>query len=163
MTRDGDCWMDESISDACACAVAFRDAIDRAVASGALAGTAISSFPRGCCGYASDLLQRYFKEHGIYSCYVCGTFSGDTAFDDQSHAWLELPDGTVVDITGDQFRLAQGPLHNELKVYCGKPNAFYSSFGRIERFDFVESASPSVVRKENEMYEIVCRYLHALS
>lgn len=46
-------------------AIAFRMAISRAQESGELSRTVIASFPRACCGYTSDLLQRYLDKHGI--------------------------------------------------------------------------------------------------
>ncbi len=55
-----------------------------------------SRFPRGRCGDASDLLMYYFKQNGIESRYVSGSFNN------QTHGWLEA-DGLFIDITADQF------------------------------------------------------------
>lgn len=104
-------------------AIAFRMAIGRAQESGELSRTVIATFPIGCCGYTSDLLKRYLDEHDIKTWYVSGTYRSSTN-DSQSHAWLELADGTVIDITGDQFRFELYPLQNDCPVYCDKPNEF---------------------------------------
>lgn len=53
-------------------------------------------YPRGCCGDASNLLAKYFRDNGIECEYVWGMCG------QQSHAWLEC-DNLIVDITADQF------------------------------------------------------------
>ena len=137
----------------------FRKAIVRAQRAGELCRTAIAFFPSGCCGYTSDLLQRYLAENGIDTRYVSGTYRDYSANDSQSHAWLELADGTVVDITGDQFRYKRYPLQNECQVYCGKPNEFYDSFDRELPCECEGSFSKDVLRKEQEAYDIICKFL----
>ena len=43
----------------------FRKAIDRALEADKLHSTVIASFPSGCCGYTSDLLQRYLSDKAV--------------------------------------------------------------------------------------------------
>ncbi len=54
------------------------------------------NYPRGCCGDASNLLAKYFRDNDIQCQYVSGMRG------QQSHAWLECGD-LIIDITADQF------------------------------------------------------------
>lgn len=137
----------------------FRKAIERALEADRLCRTVIGSFPSGCCGYTSDLLQRYLAEKGIATQYVSGTYRDCSTNDSQSHAWLELADGTVVDITGDQFRNKPRPLQNDSPVYCGKPNDFYNLFELDPPCECEGTYSMNIDRKEKEAYDIICKYL----
>lgn len=137
----------------------FRMAIERALESDKLIYTAIAPFPSGCCGYTSDLLQRYLAEKGVATRYVSGTYRDYSTNDSRSHAWLELIDGTIVDITGDQFRFELYPLQNGCPVYCDKPNDFYSRFQLEPPCEHEGSFSKDVLRKEQEAYDIICKFL----
>jgi hypothetical protein len=53
-------------------ASAFRGAIEEAARNGELKD--METFPRGCCGLASDLLQRYLFEHGVFTWYMSGRY-----------------------------------------------------------------------------------------
>lgn len=140
-------------------AIDFRKAIDRALKAGELHRTVIASFPRGCCGYTSDLLQRFLDENGIKTLYVSGTYRNYSTNDSQSHAWLELSDGTIADITGDQFRFEPYPLQNDCPVYCDKPNRFYRRFELAPPCQCNGTYSMDIERKEKEAYDIICKYL----
>lgn len=140
-------------------ATAFRKAIERALEAGELRHTVIASFPIGCCGYTSDLLQRYLRENDIKTRYASGVYRDCSTGDSQSHAWLELNDGTVVDITGDQFRYKPQPLQNDRSVYCGKPNDFYDLFELDPPCQCEGTYSLDIVRKEKLAYGIICKYL----
>ena len=137
----------------------FRKAIDRAQEADKLYSTVIASFPVACCGYTSDLLQRYLAENGIATRYVSGTYRDYSTNDLQSHAWLELSDGTVIDITGDQFRLKPYPLQNDCPVYCDEPNDFYKIFELDPPCQCQGTYSMDVERKEKLVYDIICKYL----
>lgn len=140
-------------------AIDFRKAIDRAQEAGELFHTAIASFPIGCCGFTSDLLQRFLDENGIKTRYVSGVYRDSRGSISQPHAWLELNDGTVVDITGDQFCFEPYPLKNDRPVYCDKPNDFFNLFELDPPCEFVGSFSKDVLRKEREAYDIICTFL----
>lgn len=140
-------------------AIAFRMAIGRAQESGDLSRTVIASFPIGCCGYTSDLLKRYLDEHGIKTWYVSGTYRDPSTNYSQSHAWLELADGTVIDITGDQFRFELYPLQNDCPVYCDKPNEFYNLFELAPPCQCEGTYSMDVKRKVKLAYDIICKFL----
>lgn len=137
----------------------FRKAIERALEADKLHGTVIASFPIACCGYTSDLLQRYLAEKDIATRYVSGTYRDYSTNDLQSHAWLELSDGTVIDITGDQFRFKSYPLQNDCPVYCDKPNEFYNRFELAPPCQCEGLFSKDVLRKEQEAYDIICKFL----
>lgn len=140
-------------------AIDFRKAIDRAQEAGELFHTAIASFPIGCCGFTSDLLQRFLDENGIKTRYVSGVYRDSRRSVSQPHAWLELNDGTVVDITGDQFCFKPYPLKNDRPVYCDKPNEFYNRFQLEPPCEYEGSFSKDVLRKEQEAYDIICKFL----
>ena len=100
-----------------------RTAISKAVQEGEM--IEMHQFPTGCCAYASNLLQRYFAEKGIHTYYISGTNGfGQLG---ESHAWLETEDGTVIDITGDQYKNKK--LQFEDPVYVGvRENGFHDKF-----------------------------------
>lgn len=137
----------------------FRKAIERALEADKLHGTVIASFPIACCGYTSDLLQRYLAEKGIATRYISGTYRDCSINDSQSHAWLELNDDIIVDISGDQFRFEPYPLQNDCPVYCGKLNELYNRFELDPPCQCEGSFSKDVLRKEQEAYDIICKFL----
>ena len=107
----------------------FREAILKA--NGEFSGDGfIEFFPGGNCGIACDLLGRYLLEHAnVKSWYTSGEF------DSESHAWLTLENGDIVDVTGDQYKNRSGSLHYDLPVYVGEMDAFHSQFrlnGKVE-------------------------------
>ncbi len=102
---------------------AFRAAIEEAVHAGEI--KEMATFPRGCCSFASDLLQRYLFEHGVVTWYMSGRYGYE--WNGESHAWLETEDGLVIDITGDQYK------YKKLKfidpVYVGpRKDGFHDKF-----------------------------------
>ena len=61
----------------------FREAIDRLSEEGAFERSPVMrSFPKGSCGYVSDMLGEFLNNNGIDTLYVYGIYG------DQSHAWL---------------------------------------------------------------------------
>lgn len=84
----------------------FRNAILKANANGEFFRDGfIELFPRGNCGIACDLLGRYFLEYAnVRSWYT----SGETK--SESHVWLTLENGSIVDITGDQYSNVNGRM-----------------------------------------------------
>ena len=117
----------------------FRQAIDKAKSLGALEKDCIfCRFPRGCCGDTSDLLAHYLLEHGIKTNYICGNYRNGGIEKWQSHAWLETIDGTVIDITGDQFKYDDDFLRYDKAVYIGPKDDFHKLFS-VEARDIRES------------------------
>ena len=106
-------------------AVQFRDAIDAARDAGEFKGDfSFNSFPRGCCGDASDLLAQFLLENGIKTYYVCGTYRNGSFDGIQSHAWLKTENNVIVDITGDQFKNNPTLMNYDKPVYVGGKNRF---------------------------------------
>lgn len=103
----------------------FRNAIQAAIRSGDVSDINLRNFPFGACGYTSDLLQRYLSEKGVPTLYVSGQYGN--GLEAKNHAWIETLDGTVIDITGDQFA-SQEP-HFSVPVYVGpRENGFHDKF-----------------------------------
>ena len=83
----------------------FRKAIESAKEDGCFDNDkSFSYFPRGCCGDATDLLIHFLLQHNIKSYYICGTYYGNDEGFGQTHAWVQLLNRVIVDITGDQFK-----------------------------------------------------------
>ena len=107
-------------------AVEFRNAILFSVKEGIVTNRLLRNFPRGCCNIASSLLQRYYDDLGIKTYYVSG--NDKKGFGSIGHTWLETPEGTVIDITGDQFKYNQEHPF-DCPVYVGSKDIyFYKSF-----------------------------------
>lgn len=107
----------------------FRKAIDEALESGDFEDDYnFSKFPYGCCGFTSDLLAKYLYENGIETLYMSGKHKNNN----QGHAWLETYDGTVIDITRDQFRNRRGTLRSKDPVYVGPEDSFTNAFKKDE-------------------------------
>ena len=105
-------------------ACSFRKAIE--AAKNAREINEMLSFPEGCCTFASDLFQRFLVEEcGIQTYYMSGRYGYGK--NGESHAWLETKDGTVLDITGDQYKSKNLKFTEE--VYVGPRNdGFHDSF-----------------------------------
>lgn len=113
----------------------FREAIDIARGEDAfLKDICFGNFPHGCCGDASDLLANYLLSHGIQTWYVCGTYYGESEEYRQSHAWLELSNGIIIDITGDQFKYEDVFLNYNNPAYIGEMDDFHALFD-VEEMD----------------------------
>ena len=137
-------------------ATAFRTAIEEAVRAGEL--RELNAFPRGCCSYASDLLQRYLiEQHGIFTWYMSGRYG--YGWDAESHAWLETQDGMVIDITGDQYAFKE--LKFTDPVYIGpRTDGFHDKFELDEPVAYSRSEDPFGRNREfDRRYEAVIRHL----
>ena len=85
-----------SLDEIVAAASRFRQAIELNRPHPASFG----DFPRGACGAVCELLGDYLRDCGLGDwLYVMGVKAAESG---GTHAWLEL-DGTLLDITGDQF------------------------------------------------------------
>ena len=142
-------------------AVKFRKTIEAAQEAGE-PNEYIRGFPRGQCGHISDIFSQYLIDSEIGPVfYVNGTYYGDDWDDRWSHTWLEV-DGNIIDMTADQFKFNEVPLHNETPVYVGLMNDWYRLFD-------IEHGSHNVhkglerqwfnYRELKECYETVKDYL----
>lgn len=109
----------------------FREAIEMAKREGLLeSDPTLNDFPRGCCGSASSLLAKFLFENGIYTYEVNGTKYGKTSWESQSHTWLMLKDGNIIDITGDQFE-----SNEEFMFYSEKVFSIISEISKLVNLD----------------------------
>ena len=115
---------DINMDDLFEIAYRFRIAIERAVKAGEI--REMMSFPTGCCSYASDILQRYLiEQYALFTWHMSGRFGYGP--NGESHAWLETRDGTVIDITGDQYKNKE--LYFAKPVYVGpRIDGFHDQF-----------------------------------
>jgi len=114
----------------------------------------MGNFPDGCCDDSCDLLSHY-----LYTIYDIDTKQGNGIYRDNdpnnttNHTWLAMDDGTIIDITVDQFEFFSR-LGEE--VYVGKENPFYKHLEdhRIyENYNIMQS-----VRLRND-YQIIMSYI----
>ncbi len=137
-------------------ALRFREAIEEIVRAGEI--REICGFPTGCCVIASDLLQRYLIEQGVFTWYVSGKY-GYGWDNGESHAWLETQDGIVIDITGDQYKYKK--LRFTKPVYVGPRNdGFHEKFVLAKPVAYYRDNDPLVTfRKQDVWYDIVIRHM----
>ena len=143
-------------------AAQFRAAIEHSLATGAFNNLQhrpplILSFPTGCCELVSELLRQFLFENGIESLLVYGDCWDDDCSCTQSHVWLVLKDGTVIDITGDQFKGRNDILKNDVAVYCDLPNEFYSHFKIDEAYSYEPARCFNDA--DEQLYQIIINHL----
>lgn len=117
-----------------ALAIKFRDAADRAFEYGAFGqGYPFNNFPHECCDDMCDLFGQllFEKEVPIYK--VHAIYRYDNWAHQYSHVWLALEDGTIIDLTGDQYKNDAIMLNYNIPCYIGKENRLYKLFPREER------------------------------
>jgi len=141
-------------------ALLFRKAIESAIETGDITYSNMLCFPVGCCGFASDLLQRYLYENGIITFYVSGTY-GYGWNNSESHTWLETENGTVIDITGDQY--SNKRLKFKKPVYVGtRNNGFHNKFNLDSPVPYQEWEQYGLDQKKEEMYQAVLLHIKQL-
>ncbi|MBR3016503.1 MAG: lasso peptide biosynthesis protein [Clostridia bacterium] len=138
-------------------ASAFRKAIQDAIYNGDIQEINMKDFPTGCCTYASDLLQRFLADHGVFTWSMAGVYRNGQEF--ESHAWLETQDGTVIDITGDQYK--HKALCFSVPVYVGtREDGFHNQFELYTPTPYRVDDDPFGRNREfNERYDAVMRHL----
>lgn len=136
-------------------ASSFRTAIEKAVRAGKL--KEMITFPRGCCGLASELLQQYLFELNIFTWYISGRCG--YGWDGESHAWLETKNGTVIDITGDQYQNKK--LNFTIPVYIGpRTDGFHDKFELDKPIAFHYDNDPLGQKQRLSIrYETVMSYM----
>jgi hypothetical protein len=131
----------------------FRAAIERAKREGKLdSDPTLKYFPKACCGSASPLLAKFLYENGLITYEINGIKRGEIAWDNQSHTWLMLENGHIIDITGDQFKSDMEFLCYSEKVYCGKMDEFHQLFDYAEIDVNKYSDCTEIVGKVGEQY-----------
>ena len=138
-------------------ALLFRKAIETAIEAGDITYSNMLRFPEGCCGFTSDLLQRYLYENGIITFYVSGSY-GYAWDNSESHTWLETENKTVIDITGDQYRNKK--LRFTEPVYVGtRNNGFHDQFNLDDPVPYQKWEPYGIGKKKEEMYYAILRHL----
>lgn len=131
----------------------FRTAIERANREGELdSDPTLKYFPKACCGSASPLLAKFLYENGLYTYEINGIKRGEISWDNQSHTWLMLENGHIIDITGDQFKSDMEFLCYSEKVYCGEMDEFHQLFDYAESDVHEYSDCTEIVGKVGEQY-----------
>lgn len=92
-------------------------------------------------------------EHGYETTYYCGLHPRGEKQNPQSHAWVELGDGLIVDITGDQFYDDEEHLNYNKAVYVGKVDRFHRLFSiqqtkHIGGIDYYDERNRIVLRAQ---------------
>ena len=85
----------------------------------------------------------------------------------ESHVWLTLENGDIVDITGDQYKNQSGSLNYDLPVYVGRMDAFHSKFRlngdpvEITPNDWTPDflGEDRMQRKKRIAYETILKYI----
>lgn len=137
----------------------FRNAIDLALNESAEVGLCLRSFPKGCCGAASELLAQYLFENGIAATYVDAAHYYDNEETAQNHAWLEVCPRLVVDITRDQFRTDPDLSPWAFPVYVGDPDGFTRLFEPQWRSAPGYQQEGGWSEERLIAYEIICSFL----
>lgn len=123
----------------------------------------INNFPKGCCGITSDMLGRYLIEHHNIRCwYVCGSCG------EESHAWLELENNIVLDITGDQYNNRYDSVFCNIPVYVGDKDDFHNNFSEYylskeiapTDWEFDQFGCFDMLKKKmNDVYNVIIEYM----
>jgi len=88
-------------------AKACRDAFDNADLSSAPGF--LPQFPTGCCAWAARMIGYYLTEkYKLKPFHVCASRSTPDG-PDIGHEWVEI-NGTIIDITADQFQDQSQPV-----------------------------------------------------
>ena len=148
-------------------ALAFRNALEEARYDGKFKNPCLIDFPRGSCGETSDLIAEYLlKNKKIHCKIISAKISGDSFDKMFSHAWIEINDNIIIDITADQYKYEN--YFNEVKewtipCYVGRKTALHNMFeiipNGISEFQGIEFyGNPARMNLINE-YSIVMDYL----
>lgn len=140
----------------------FRRGIEKSLGELRAVDLKFYKFPIGCCGDASELLANYFLINGIQSTYCFGTKYGEDDYDKQSHAWLELENGLIVDITTDQFKgKIDYPQEYAIPCYVGIMTPLHNLFevrnSDCKPFYGFEDYYDTETERLNCLYEIISK------
>ena len=142
----------------------FRLGIEKAKADNKLSvDQRFRNFPAGCCGPTSELLARYLLDNGVKTelTYISGTYL------DHSHAWLEMGNGHIIDITADQFRYYPELFNFNISVYIGQYSRTHKLFDVWTR-DRCDNHYPLSDRKylfqlsDKRLYDIIIESIDEL-
>jgi len=146
-------------------AMRYRKAIEKAIQTKEIIDYNLVNFPKGCCSFVSDYLQRYLYEQGIESLYVSGEYG--YGWGGYSHAWLVAYEDIIVDITGDQYQDNEGELFYDIPVYVGEEDGFHKLFKYNDNGPLIsypeqeinDSRNGRLKEKKNKIYNIILKYI----
>lgn len=111
-------------------------------------------FPRGCCDDSADLFGYYlWEEYHIHSKQGNGIYQDDDPESITNHAFTILDDGTIIDLTADQFTFFSAYPDG---VYVGPEICFYNNLDRK-----IKGNHCDITRNERlwHDYEAISKYL----
>ena len=115
-------------------AINFRCAADDAFEHGAFGrGYPFDNFPYECCDDMCDLFGQLLFEKEVPVFKVHGIYRYDNWENKYSHVWLQLKDGTIIDLTGDQYKYNPIMLNYDIPCYIGKPNHLHKLFSEEDQ------------------------------
>lgn len=116
----------------------------------------LSGFPRECCDEASGMLAIYLFLNQVPTRRVAAVAKYDPEAIPTRHVWLELENGIVIDITGDQFKGRDDLLTRADPCYVGPPDDFQNQFCLcVERGELL-SEIPVWARKNDYEDKMLC-------
>ncbi len=115
----------------------------------------MNNFPSGCCDDSADLLGYHLlNKYRIPSKQGNGVYRDDDPYNTTNHAWIVFSDGTIIDITADQFpHFSKCPNG----IYIGKPNDFYDNLDDLRICEHYDITQDSRLWHD---YQEICKYLN---
>lgn len=111
----------------------FRRAIDDAFEWGVFGDEyPFSKFPHDCCDDVCDLFGELLLKNNVCFTKVFGFYRYNNWDKQYPHVWLQLNNGTVIDLTADQYKDNPIMLNYNNPCYVGKPNRLHKLFPKDE-------------------------------
>lgn len=142
----------------------FRLAADKASDWGAFGSQyPFSNFPKDCCDDMCDLFGQLLLEKEVAVFKIYGMYRYDNWEHQYSHVWIQLEDGIVVDLTGDQYKNNSIMLNYDTPCHVGEENDLYRLFSkderRIEPYYGINCYGDAGTRKRLwDLYEIILSF-----
>lgn len=112
------------------------------------------NFPGGCCDDSCDLFAYYlYNAYNIHTKQGNGVYRDNNPNNTTNHAWLIMNDGTIIDITADQFDFFEGYAEG---VYVGKEIFFYK---RLEDKRILENYDITQCTRLWNDYQTIMNYI----
>ena len=97
-------------------------------------------------------MAKFLYENGIYTYEINATKHGEISWDNQSHTWLMLENGCIIDITGDQFKSDEEFLCYSERVYYGEMDEFHQLFDYAKSDIYEYRDCTEIARKVGQQY-----------
>lgn len=106
----------------------FRKALEKAFPPHNGEKYPFDRFPKECCDDVSDLFGQFLFERNEFVWKAFGKYYPDSGESPYPHVWIKLENGTVVDLTGDQYKDNPTMLNYNNPCYVGQPNQLHQLF-----------------------------------